>query len=253
MKKEELFDIIGDIDDDLIEEAGRAPRRVFPVTKILAVAACFVLIAAAMIAALPRIPIRDADEKSQIDDYYAAYGKAELITAVDPEDIKNTETYHESMSDMMAYAEKELFSHPTDIFRGEITGESYYLVDFEGVGYYYGVVTVRVDEVYRGDLAADDVVATITVEGAAPAAAAADAPAAAGAAGGHVIKTPLPGTVVKVVAAAGDTVAEGDVILVMEAMKMEQEIKADKAGVIASIDVEAGAVLAADDVVATME
>jgi len=101
-------------------------------------------------------------------------------------------------------------------------------------------------------LAADDVVATITVEGAAPAAAA-DAPAAAGAAGGHVIKTPLPGTVVKVVASAGDSVAEGDVILVMEAMKMEQEIKADKAGVIASIDVEAGAVLAADDVVATME
>ncbi|MBR7144582.1 MAG: biotin attachment protein, partial [Lentisphaeria bacterium] len=102
-------------------------------------------------------------------------------------------------------------------------------------------------------LAADDVVATITVEGAAPAAVAADAPAAAGAAGGHEIKTPLPGTVVKVVASAGDTVAEGDVILVMEAMKMEQEIKADKAGVIASIEVEAGAVLAADDVVATME
>ncbi len=103
-------------------------------------------------------------------------------------------------------------------------------------------------------LAADDVVATITVEGAAaPAAAAAGASAAAGAAGGHEIKTPLPGTVVKVVASAGDTVAEGDVILVMEAMKMEQEIKADKAGVIASIEVEAGAVLAADDVVATME
>ena len=100
--------------------------------------------------------------------------------------------------------------------------------------------------------AADDVVATITVEGAA-APAAAEAPAAVGAAGGHEIKTPLPGTVVKVVASAGDTVAEGDVILVMEAMKMEQEIKADKAGVIASIDVEAGAVLAADDVVATME
>ena len=58
---------------------------------------------------------------------------------------------------------------------------------------------------------------------------------------------------VKVVASAGDTVAEGDVILIMEAMKMEQEIKADKAGVIASIEVEAGAVLAADDVVATME
>jgi biotin carboxyl carrier protein len=100
-------------------------------------------------------------------------------------------------------------------------------------------------------LAADDVVATITVEGAAVAAA--DAPAAAGATGGHEIKTPLPGTVIKVVAAAGDSVAEGDVILVMEAMKMEQEIKADKAGVIASIEVEAGNVLAADDVVATME
>ena len=84
-------------------------------------------------------------------------------------------------------------------------------------------------------------------------AAAADAPAAVGAAGGHQIKTPLPGTVVKQVVAVGDTVAEGDVILIMEAMKMEQEIKADKAGVIASIAVEAGDVLAADDVVATME
>ena len=85
--------------------------------------------------------------------------------------------------------------------------------------------------------------------------AATEAPAAAPAApvSGNAIKTPLPGTVIKVVAAAGDTVAEGDVILVMEAMKMEQEIKADKAGVIASIEVEAGNVLAADDVVATME
>ena len=58
---------------------------------------------------------------------------------------------------------------------------------------------------------------------------------------------------VKTVAAVGDAVKEGDVILIMEAMKMEQEIKADKAGTIASIEVEAGAVLAADDVVATME
>lgn len=158
MKKEELFDIIGDIDGDLIEEAGRVPRRAFPIKKIIAAAACFVMIAAAAIVTLPRTLMRDAEEKSQVDNYYATYGKAELITAVDSDDLKNTETYHESMSDMMAYAEKELFSHPTDIFRGEIMGESYYLVDFEGVGYYYSVVTVRVDKVYRGDLASGDVI-----------------------------------------------------------------------------------------------
>lgn len=160
MKKEELFEIIGDIDDDLIEEAGRAKKRVFPMKSMLAAAACFVLIAAAVIVALPRIPMRDAEEveKNQADHYYAACGKAELIAAVDPDDLKNTETYYESMSDMMAYTEKELFSHPTDIFRGEITEVGYYLVDFEGVGYYYSVVTVRVDEVYRGDLAVGDLI-----------------------------------------------------------------------------------------------
>ena len=86
-------------------------------------------------------------------------------------------------------------------------------------------------------------------EGAAKAAAA----PAAGSGAVEEIKTPLPGTVTKIVANVGDTVAAGDVILVMEAMKMEQEIKTDKAGVIAAITVETGKVLAADDTVATIE
>ena len=89
---------------------------------------------------------------------------------------------------------------------------------------------------------------TVT-EGAAKASAA----PAAGSGAVEEIKTPLPGTVTKIVANVGDTVAAGDVVLVMEAMKMEQEIKPDKAGVIAAITVETGKVLAADDTVATIE
>lgn len=88
-------------------------------------------------------------------------------------------------------------------------------------------------------------------EGAAAAAPAAGASAGAGAA--HDIKTPLPGTVVKLVANVGDTVAAGDVILIMEAMKMEQEIKTDRAGVVTAIHAETGKVLAAEDTVATLE
>lgn len=84
---------------------------------------------------------------------------------------------------------------------------------------------------------------------AAPAAAA--APAVGGAAA--PINAPLPGTVVKVLANVGVQVAEGDTILIMEAMKMETEIKADKGGVVKSVDVAVGAVVAAGDVLATVE
>ncbi len=56
--------------------------------------------------------------------------------------------------------------------------------------------------------------------------------AKAGAAGGDALVSPMQGTIVKVVAADGAEVAQGDTIVVLEAMKMEQPLTAHKPGVI---------------------
>ncbi|PWM87702.1 MAG: biotin attachment protein [Lentisphaerae bacterium] len=83
------------------------------------------------------------------------------------------------------------------------------------------------------------------------------APVAAAAPAGNGALTPLaaplPGTVVKVVAEVGTEVAEGDVVLVIEAMKMETEIKAAKAGIVREINVSASQVVAAGDTLAMIE
>lgn len=75
---------------------------------------------------------------------------------------------------------------------------------------------------------------------AAPAAA---APAAAGLAAGTVVEAPMPGNVLKINVAQGQTVKEGDVLLVLEAMKMENEITATKSGTVAQIVTAKGAVV----------
>lgn len=67
------------------------------------------------------------------------------------------------------------------------------------------------------------------------------APAAPAAAGeGAPFKAPLPGTIVDIKAAVGQQVAIGDVVLILEAMKMENEITAEKAGTITAISVNKG-------------
>lgn len=60
------------------------------------------------------------------------------------------------------------------------------------------------------------------------------------------IKSPMPGRIVKVMVSAGDEVNAGDPLLVVEAMKMENEIKAKQAGKIAEIHVVAGATVEAN-------
>lgn len=57
---------------------------------------------------------------------------------------------------------------------------------------------------------------------------------------GTPIKAALPGNVLKVLVSEGDTIAEGDVIAVVEAMKMETEIKSPVAGTVKSVDIEVG-------------
>ncbi len=77
---------------------------------------------------------------------------------------------------------------------------------------------------------------------AAPAPAAASAPKAA-TAGGAKIVSPLPGTVLSVNVAVGDSVAVGQTVAVLEAMKMENNISADKAGVVKEICANKGAIV----------
>ena len=80
---------------------------------------------------------------------------------------------------------------------------------------------------------------------AAPAAPVAAAPAAAPAAGalaaGEVITSPMPGNILKINITQGQKVNEGDVLIVLEAMKMENEISATKSGTVAQINVTKGA------------
>ena len=84
------------------------------------------------------------------------------------------------------------------------------------------------------------------ITGSAPAAAPA-APAAAAArtaaAGGERICAPMPGNILKINVAPGQKVEEGDVLIVLEAMKMENEIVATKSGTVAQIAVSKGAVV----------
>ncbi|MFB2573252.1 biotin carboxylase N-terminal domain-containing protein [Micrococcus sp. IITD107] len=77
--------------------------------------------------------------------------------------------------------------------------------------------------------------------------------AAAAAANGDTLTSPMQGTIVKVAASVGDTVAEGDLIVVLEAMKMEQPLTAHKSGTLTELNAEAGATVTAGAAIATIE
>ena len=81
---------------------------------------------------------------------------------------------------------------------------------------------------------------------AAPVAAAAPAPAPAApaaVAAGEVVKSPMPGKILKILVTQGQQVKEGDVLIILEAMKMENEIVATKSGSVAQIVVTKGQVV----------
>ena len=96
----------------------------------------------------------------------------------------------------------------------------------------------------------------VTVEengnGAAAAPVAAPAPAASGAAGSITVASPMPGKILAIKANAGQAVKRGEVVMILEAMKMENEITAPEDGTIASINVAVGDSVESGDTLATL-
>ena len=95
-----------------------------------------------------------------------------------------------------------------------------------------------IDEYYAVAPAAPAAPTAVPAAPAAPAA----VPAAA-LASGEVVKAPMPGNILKINVAPGQKVEEGDVLIVLEAMKMENEIVATKSGTVAQVAVSKGAVV----------
>ncbi|MDO3384353.1 sodium-extruding oxaloacetate decarboxylase subunit alpha [Gilvimarinus sp. SDUM040013] len=109
------------------------------------------------------------------------------------------------------------------------SGEEIYTVDVEGKKY---TVTVA---------SGGDITGIGAVGGAAASAA---APASGG---GEPVPAPLGGTIVRLAVQPGEQVAEGDTLLILEAMKMESEVSAPRAGTVTAINVQAGDAVAAGD------
>lgn len=116
----------------------------------------------------------------------------------------------------------------------EASGSAVYTVELEGKAF-----VVKVSE--GGDISH---VATTT-----PQAAPQAAPALAATSGGTPVTAPMAGNIWKVVATEGQTVAAGDVLFILEAMKMETEVKAAQAGTVRGICVKAGDAVAVGDTV----
>ena len=102
---------------------------------------------------------------------------------------------------------------------------------------------VEVEEVKAAGGAAPKAAAPAPKAAPAPAAAPAAAPkkaAVSAGAGEHSIDAPMPGKVVKLVASEGQAVKAGEVLLILEAMKMQNEITADADGTVKTFNVAAG-------------
>jgi acetyl-CoA/propionyl-CoA carboxylase biotin carboxyl carrier protein len=73
------------------------------------------------------------------------------------------------------------------------------------------------------------------------------------AASGNALTSPMQGTIVKVAVGEGDLVAEGDLVVVLEAMKMEQPLTAHRAGIVIGLSASAGETVSAGAIIALIE
>ena len=121
----------------------------------------------------------------------------------------------------------------------------YYNITVNGVAY-----SVSVEETAAG--AAPVAAAPAAPKAPAAPAAAPKAAAPAGAAGAVSVKAPMPGNILDVKVAAGASMKAGDVLVILEAMKMENEIVAPQDGTVASVNVHKGDTVNSGDVLVSM-
>ena len=122
-----------------------------------------------------------------------------------------------------------------------------YTITVNGTAY-----DVTVEETAGGAAPAPAAKAAPAAPAAAPAPTPAPAKAAGGAAGSVEINAPMPGKILDVKAQPGASVSRGDVVLILEAMKMENEVVAPQDGTIASINVNVGDMVEAGALLATL-
>ncbi len=119
-------------------------------------------------------------------------------------------------------------------------GKEVYTINVSGQSY-----IVEVEE-------GGDITGMVPVTGSAPLQASGGAPAAAPVGGGDPVPAPLAGNIFKVVATPGQVVQEGDLLLILEAMKMETEVRAPRAGTVGTISVSVGDSVAVGDTLMTL-
>lgn len=123
--------------------------------------------------------------------------------------------------------------------KGKVLFMRHYRVNVNGNAYEIAIEEITADEAKKASAPA-----------AAPAASAPSAPVSAGA---TTVNAPMPGTILSVNVSAGATVKEGDVLMILEAMKMENEIMAPKSGKIASVNVSKSSSVKTGDVLCVIE
>lgn len=111
---------------------------------------------------------------------------------------------------------------------------------------------VEVEEVRDDGAAVPEIKTQVQTQAAAPAPKAAPRKETAVPAGSSVITSPMPGTILKVNVSAGESVKKGQVLLILEAMKMENEIVAAADGTVASVNVSKGTSVNAGDVLVSL-
>ena len=123
-----------------------------------------------------------------------------------------------------------------------------YIVTLNGMD--YEVDVTELDEAIVSNVAPSAPVAAPAVPAAAASAPVAPTAPAAVSGTGTPVKSPMPGTILKVNVSAGQKVNEGDVLFILEAMKMENEIVAPTSGTVSQVIANKGASVATDEVLA---